>query len=437
MSFLVGYIQELVSLVGEFSPFLLLGFFFAGILHVIFPTGMIYKFMGKSSFLSSLNASLFGIPLPLCSCGVIPTGVSLNRNGASKGASVSFLISTPQTGVDSIMVTWSLIGLPFAFMRMIIAFVTGVVGGVLTTFFDDNKTENNPEKISREEEFRESSGNIIYRIFHYAFVVFLQDIAKWLVVGILIAAFISAVLPENFFEIYIGNDYLSMLIILVASVPMYVCATSSVPIAAALMMKGLSPGAAIVFLMAGPATNAATLTVIGRTLGKKTLFIYLFSIVFGAFFFGTVVNEFLPGELFVLPETIMNAGGHEHNGILPLWIKNASSLILMVLILNAWFQKYFASNKICASCGIKSSECDLKKEEKIMHKRFAVKGMTCNHCKNSVENALESMEGVDSALVDLSSDSVEITGSEIDETAVENKVNSLGYKYSGKIDSSE
>lgn len=436
MSFFVNYVRELVLLTGEFSPFLLLGFFFAGILHVIFPTGMIYRFMGKNSFLSSLNASLFGIPLPLCSCGVIPTGVSLNKNGASKGASVSFLISTPQTGVDSIMVTWSLIGLPFAIIRMVIAFVTGVLGGILTILLD-SKPENTPEKVSREKTTHKSSENIIYRIFHYAFVVFLQDIAKWLVVGILIAAFISTVLPANFFETYIGNDYLSMLILLVASVPMYVCATSSVPIAAALMMKGLSPGAAIVFLMAGPATNAATITVIGKTLGKKTLFIYLFSIISGAFFFGAVVNEFMLEELFVLPETIASLKGHEYHGILPLWMKNASSLILVILILNGWFQKHFASNKICSSCGLESSECDLKREGKVMKKRFSVKGMTCNHCKNSVEKALGSMDGIDSAVVDLAGDSVDIAGSEIDEAAVKKKVNSLGYKYSGKVDSSK
>lgn len=224
---------ELVYLFTEMSPYLILGFALAGILHVYFPKQQVSKYLGKKNLKSVINAAILGVPLPLCSCGVIPTGISFNRNGATKGATVSFLISTPQTGVDSILATYSLLGLPFAIIRPIASFITGVLGGALTNAYDDSKEEvQTPSK-----EIYTQKGKLT-RAFNYAFVEFLQDISKWLLVGLIIAAFISVIIPDGFIENNLGNPYINMLIVLVASIPMYVCATGSIPIAAVLMAKG-------------------------------------------------------------------------------------------------------------------------------------------------------------------------------------------------------
>ena len=235
----------------EMAPYLVLGFLLAGVLHVFFPKHKVHKYLGGKNLKSVINASLVGIPLPLCSCGVIPTGVSFHKNGASKGASVSFLISTPQTGVDSILATYSLMGLPFAVIRPIVALITGIIGGVATNAVDESPVTEAPQSAVNEIK-----GNKFIAMLRYAFVDFLADIAKWLVIGLAIAAVITVMVPDSFFESYLSNPYLNMLLVLAASVPMYVCATGSIPVAMALLVKGISPGAAFVFLMAGPATNA-------------------------------------------------------------------------------------------------------------------------------------------------------------------------------------
>jgi uncharacterized membrane protein YraQ (UPF0718 family)/copper chaperone CopZ len=405
----------------EMSPYLLLGFFIAGLLYVYFPKDKVSKYLGKSNFRSTLNAALIGVPLPLCSCGVIPTGISFYKNGASRGSSVSFLISTPQTGVDSIFATYALLGLPLAIIRPIIALITGVIGGLVTNMFEKNtssvKEVEKPLKIQESKK----SGNKLNIMLHYAFVEFLQDISKWLIIGLLLAALMAVLIPDDFFTTYLGNEYLSMLIVLVASVPLYVCATGSVPIAAVLLMKGLSPGAAIVFLMAGPATNAATITVIGKVLGKKTLTSYLISIIGGALFFGIVINEFLPREWFT---AYMNHGSDGHGAhLLPHWLNVASSILLILLLINGYFQKYLNRTKLNESKTIPD----------MAEKTIKVNGMTCNHCKANVQNNLSSIVGIENIEIDLESGKVKMTGESIDLDEVKNKVESIGYVYAGEI----
>ena len=337
MTYIKLFFNELISLTNEMSPYLLLGFLFAGILHIYIRKETINKYLGKRNFKSVVLASLFGIPLPLCSCGVIPTGISFYKEGSSKGATVSFLISTPQTGIDSILVTYSLLGLPFAILRPIVALFSGVFGGLLTNIIDKkrNKMQENPPCSCETNEKQTQSGNKIFTMLKYAFVDFLQDIAKWLIIGLVIAALISVILPDDFFTRYIGYNFLSMLIVLIASIPLYVCATASVPIAAVLILKGLSPGAALVFLMAGPATNAATITVMGKSIGKGTVFSYLVSIIIGAFFFGLLIDNFLPKDFFVDNIQIM-----QHKDLIPEWIKISSSITLTLLLINGLLKKY-------------------------------------------------------------------------------------------------
>ena len=360
--------------------------------------------------------------------GVIPTGISLYKNGASKGSSVSFLISTPQTGVDSIMITYSLLGLPFAILRPIIALITGFVGGLLTNIFD-KKNAVHIENNQLQGKAIDKKHNVIFRIFKYAFVDFLEDIAKWLIIGLIVAALISVVIPDDFFTIYFKNSYLNMLIMLIASIPLYVCATASVPIAAVLLLKGISPGAALVFLMAGPATNAATITVISRVFGKKNLFIYLFSIITCALLFGTLINEFLPWDLFI-NNISDHISGHSEHEILPLWLKTASSIILLLLIMNVYFQKYLRNKKIRPI----KSEDSKKHKNNLEEITVIVKGMTCNNCKKSVETNINTIQGVNDTHADLKNSHVTIKCKNIDLDKIKNIVEDLGYKYEGRFD---
>ena len=427
------------------SPYLLLGFLFAGILKVAIPQKFIDKYMGQKNGKSVLNAALLGIPMPLCSCGVIPTGISFYKSGASKGSSVSFLISTPQTGVDSILVTYSLLGLPFAIIRPIIALVTGYVGGMLANRYDkkDNGLEkNNPiETASCDtncatdsdqdcgcgdtcETKTDTKHSKIYSMFKYAFVDFLQDISKWLVIGLLLAALISVALPDDFFSNYVGNDLIGMLIILIASVPLYICATSSVPVAAVLLMKGVSPGAALVFLMAGPATNAATITVLNKVLGRKTTFAYLISIIMGALVFGLLIDYSLPREWFTLKGLHSHMGAHEGHFSLPLWLQWGSSISLTLLIINGYIQKMLLKRK-----NLSSTETKEETENYLV----SVLGMSCNHCKNSVEKHIGALKNIDLAEVNLEQKRLHISGKKIKLETIQRELESLGFEYGGEV----
>ncbi len=424
MEFIKVFFNEFIRLSGEMSPYLLLGLVFAGLLKIFVPTSITSSFLGKKNVKSVFMASLIGVPLPLCSCGVVPTGVSLNRNGASKGATVSFLISTPQTGLDSILVTYSMLGLPFALLRPFIAFVTGIFGGLLTNKIADN------ENINHEKAFNLTSCscedghcNISEKkskfktFFDYAFIDFLQDISKWLIIGLLLAALISAVLPQNFFTEYINNSFLGMLIMLIASVPLYICATSSVPVAVALMMKGLSPGAALVFLMAGPATNAATIILLGKTLGKKTLFTYLFSIVAGALVFGVIMNM-LPSEWFVLPSMISKA--HEHSSSFMFYVNYASAIFLLfMIIVGKFYGKHSHKNN--------SHEEDSDVSKTVV---FNVAGMRCSHCEASVVRTISQLNNVAFVEAHAKENKVVVAG-KISEEKIVSEIEKLGYSVEG------
>lgn len=440
MEYINQFFRDFIEILNEMSPYLLLGFLFAGILKVAFPQKFIDKYLGKKNAKSVLYASLLGIPLPLCSCGVIPTGISFYKSGASKGSAVSFLISTPQTGVDSILVTYSLLGLPFAILRPFIALFTGFFGGLLANRFDNdqkiNSTTINDSCCSTKEEEEANCGcdnncdseaqekkSALYTMFKYAFVDFLQDISKWLIIGLLLAAFISVLIPDDFFSSYIGNDFIGMLVILVASIPLYICATSSVPVAAILMMKGISPGAALVFLMAGPATNAATITVLNKVMGKKTMWSYLISIISGALLFGLLIDNVFPREWFEMATLHDHLNTHAGHWMLPKWMQWASSCLLILLIINAYVQKYFSLNKK-----------DQKGEAAtvIDSKLLVINGMKCNHCKNSVEKHIGALHNITKAEVNLEQKLLHLHGKSIDLKIIKAEIESLGFEFVGE-----
>ena len=269
---------EILRLINEMSPYLLLGFLVAGLLHAFVPGSLYSRYLSGANLRSVLLAALFGIPLPLCSCGVIPTAMSLRKEGASKGATTSFLIATPQTGVDSILATYSILGLPFAILRPIAALVTSVFGGVLVNAAD--KAPSTPVDDSAavcDNEGTCAPTTPTYTGFvdrlktalRYGFVDMVQDIGKWLVIGLVVAGLITLFVPNDFFVRFADRPLLAYVVVLLIAIPMYVCATGSIPVAAALMLKGLSPGAALVFLMAGPASNMASILVIRRVMGQR------------------------------------------------------------------------------------------------------------------------------------------------------------------------
>ena len=360
--------KEILHLVNEMSPYLLLGFLIAGLLHVFVPRSFFQRYLAKDSFQSVINAAILGIPLPLCSCGVIPMAMSLYRDGASKGAVTSFLIATPQTGVDSIIATYSLLGVHFAIIRPVAALFTALFGGWMVNLFchreqepaghdsasDDHCCCHHEDKHEEEshccchhEDKHEEEGhccchheekgaNSFYKkmraVFRYAFVEMMIDIGKWLVIGLVVAALITILVPDSFFAVFKDNSFLSMLLVLVISVPMYICATGSIPIAVALMMKGLTPGAALVLLMAGPAANMASVLVIRHRLGTRTLLFYLLSIILGAVAFGLAIDYLMPREWFDLGAMTGNTCCIEEQSIFS-WI---CSVVLFLLIVHAF-----------------------------------------------------------------------------------------------------
>jgi len=414
------YIWELARLVNEMSPYLLLGFFFAGVLRVVFPHRVISRYMGQNDFRSALNASLLGVPMPLCSCGVLPTGIGFYRNGASRGSTVSFLISTPQTGVDSVIATYAMLGLPLALIRPVVALVTGVSGGIIANLSGRREKKTNEQQTGEPEEVPRNAREL----FRYGFVELLQDITKWLIIGLLVAALISVLIPGDFFTEGISSEALAMLIMLAASVPLYVCATGSIPIAAVLLMKGLSPGAALVLLMAGPATNFATMAVIGNVMGRRTLWVYLSSIIGGALLFGFLVNELIPREWITgaIPGG-MDPAAHEHPDS---WFKWVSSAVLVLLMMNGYLQKRLRRNK-----ALEEQE-KIEKDMKSNKHSFRVEGMTCNHCKANVEKGLAEIEGIRSAFADPDRDLVSFEAEKVSEEQVREKIEKLGYTFKGR-----
>ena len=386
--------QEVFNLVNEMAPYLLLGFFLAGMMHAFIP-GMVYsRYLGGKGFRSVFYGALFGVPLPLCSCGVIPTAMSLRREGASKGATASFLIATPETGVDSIIATYSLIGLPFAILRPVAAFCNAMLGGWLINKFDNESADNQAviceSKCSCcDSEKPATFFGKIKEALKFGFVEMMQDIGKWLVVGLIVAGLITVFVPDDFFAFFRGNTQLSMLLVLCIAIPMYICATGSIPIAVALMLKGLTPGAALVLLMAGPACNMASILVINKVMGRKTLVLYLLSIITMAIFWGHVVDYLLPTGWFqagVLDAVCCHDEGTS-------WFNIGCSIVLALLLINAFFSKGHHHHHHHENEHIMTKATDMK--------TYHIEGMNCNHCRTNAEKAIQSVEGVVSATVDL------------------------------------
>jgi uncharacterized membrane protein YraQ (UPF0718 family) len=314
------------GIVIEMAPYLLFGFFAAGLLSVLVSQRMVERHLGGRGLWPLLKASLFGIPLPLCSCSVIPVSMSLRKHGASKGATISFLLSTPQTGVDIILVTLSLLGPVFAVFRPFAALATGLVGGTLVDIFGHagETVDETPEKCTDQCCNDEKTGRARKGL-KYGFVTLPRDIGKAMLVGLAVAAFISALVPDDYFAEKLKDTGIFPLVAMMfLGIPVYVCATASVPVAAALIAKGLTPGAALVFLMTGPATNAASFVTIWKVLGKVTALTYLATVA-GCALASGILLDFLDAGVDI------EIGAHPH-WMLPAPIKYASALALLLVL---------------------------------------------------------------------------------------------------------
>ena len=476
------------------------------VIHVWIPNALYVPKISKSNFSSVLWAALFGVPLPICSCGVIPTSIAIRREGASKGASVSFLISTPATGVDSILATYSLLGLPFAILRPIAAFATALVGGVFTNF----ATRNEPDDVSAnaahlksahsksahslsEHEHCDcdhddcddddhdhcgcgvSAGSVtccscessdvhhmtfcqkIVETFRYGLVDMVGNVSKWLMIGLLLGALISAFVPNDFFMALREYPLLCMIAILLLAMPMYTCATGSIPLALALVAKGITPGAALVLLMAGPATSIASMLVVGKAFGKRTLIAYLASIAVGAIGFGFIVDTFFMDTFLsaMLPDGAAECHGHEALGVFDYICAGLLALLILYTVVTRK-AGHCGCGECSCDCGehdhcecedhnqehceceasANSATCEHHEHEehnaKPKTKTYKVFGMNCSHCKACVEKAVFALEGVVFAVANVAKKELVIEGS-VDEAVLKTAIEEAGFEFGGKI----
>ncbi|MFH2138008.1 MAG: permease [Candidatus Omnitrophota bacterium] len=399
MQIAINFLKEILSLWLEVSPYLLLGMVFAGLLHVFLGKEFITRQLGKAGIGSVIKATLLGIPLPVCSCGVIPVVSSLRKDGAHKSSILSFLVSTPTTGIDSILASYSLLGPLFALFRPLGAALAGIILGVL-----DYIIEGKDEQQKAIPEHDHPKLHIVFRgkeFLRYCFLEIPQDIGKALIIGIVAGGAISAFIPQELFSQYVSFPF-DFIVALVIGIPLYVCATGSIPVAVTLIQKGFSPGAGLVFLIVGPATNAITLSFVRAKLGKKSFYLYLITIIVVAVVLGFVFNYVWAtlGE----DSRLVTGGGK----MLPEQVKIICGLIMAVLIGNG-----LRKEKTCS--GLLNPDLEI-----------IVPDMDCDHCKITLENKLKELDGITAVHIDIPQKSVKITG-KIDKQLVINKIIESGY----------
>lgn len=407
------------------SPYILLGFFIAGLLHVFVKPATMSRHLSGPGFKPVIKAALFGIPLPLCSCGVLPTAVSLRRQGASNAATTSFLIATPQTGADSIAATYSLLGLPFAVLRPAAALVGAVAGGFAVDRYAPEARIEEASSASScgcgdgccsghelEDERPQGFWRKLVGAVRYGFVDMVASVGKWLVIGLVVAALITVFVPDSLFTGLSEYPILAMLAVVVVAIPMYICATGSIPIALSLMLKGLSPGAAFVMLMAGPAANFASILILRRTQGVRATAVYVGSVVLTAIAFGLMIDHFMPASWFV-PKGFAEGAANCHLSLSA--FDAACSVLLVALLVYAGIKNRSHRNNHNLS-----TISDMKQTYKIS-------GMNCAHCRASVEKAISGVAGVENVEVSLSEGRAVVDGT-ADASAIKAAVELAGFE---------
>lgn len=427
-------IYALLNILNQMSPYILLGFILAGMLHVFIRPDTMSRHLSGHGWRPVVKAALLGIPLPLCSCGVLPTAVALRRQGASKGASTSFLIATPQTGVDSIAATYALLGLPFAIVRPIAALVGSVAGGMAVDRSDKDGDNDMPVTASAtacsdgccqsaaEAEAPRGFINKMWAAVKYGLTDMVASVGKWLVIGLVVAAVITVAVPDSLFLSLAEYPRLAMLVMVAVAVPMYVCATGSIPIAMSLMLKGLTPGVGFVLLMAGPAANFASVMVLSKSLGRRATAVYVLSVVVTAILFGLLIDYLLPAQWFAIGGA---ADTIAHCHVEWPWFPTLCSALLVALLLRAFVAGAAERRRF------RKESNNTSTTDTTMQKVYKVNGMACAHCKATVEKAVGAVAGVSSVAVDLPTGRVAVDGA-YDPKAVAEAVTNAGFDFLGE-----
>lgn len=461
MGVVLDFVLACWAVLGAMGPYLLLGFLVAGLLSVAFSPQWVERHLGRESFGSVVKAALMGVPLPLCSCGVLPVSASMRRHGAGKAAATSFLISTPQTGIDSIAATYAVLGPLIAVYRPIVALLSGVIGGFLVYRLvgidgaaeptqsggqsiaagcaaagdSDAAKSDAPaadaalpvcaaagaESHSRTvagvsdccggaEGDSPSSQPRWMRALSYGLLELPRDIGAALLFGVLIAGAVSAFVPPSALAAVLGGGPIAMLLIVLAAVPFYVCATGSVPIAAGLIHLGASPGVAFAFLVAGPASNAASLTVLGSLLGRRVMLIYLATVVASAVGGGLLLDQLLRIGPARWSDAAVACAQHAEgvSTATHLWALTLLGVIALAYLLPR-----------LRTAGAAQTVASLW--------QWRVGGMHCSHCAASIERCVGELPGVESVDVCWERQTLSVRGRGVAADSVEAAVRQLGY----------
>jgi len=322
---LLEFLNNYWALLTSIAPYIFMGILLAGIFKHYLPEAFIKKHLGQRGFLSSIKAAILGIPLPLCSCSVIPFISALKQSGASKSAIQTFLIATPITGADSILASYGVFGWFFTAYRLISSIIISLIAGLLTTLFaaefDESTITSQPKKGHAQSKLsairiavntpktKPTAVTEIMQILSYAFDDILKDFAKSLMIGVVLGAVIMTIMPSNLAQLFSDMPIINYLVIILFSLPLYICATASIPLALSILSAGFSPGAAFILLTAGPATNMITLNVVLNTLGKTSLFIYLSSVMLGSLTFGYIFDTFFAEQV----QQLLEAYNHQES----------------------------------------------------------------------------------------------------------------------------
>jgi uncharacterized protein len=331
------YIENLWLILMELAPWLLLGTLVAGMLHIWIPPALIKRHLGQRGIGGVLKAALAGVPMPLCSCGVIPAGIGLHQQGASRGASVSFLVATPQTAVDSTLVSYSFFGWPFALFKLVSSFLTGILAGWMADRVDHQPpADPTPAPAPNTNPAADHDADAAWRaqystwparlrgIWTFGIDRLLRMVYGWVVLGVIVSAGLTTFIPQDYFSsLPYASGFPGLLIALLISLPMYACSTASIPIAAGLVHAGLPPGAALVYLVAGPATNVATIGAIYRVFGGRIIAVYLGVIITSSLLFGALFNAVVSHDALRLH----SHAGHDHSS--PVAALSAVALLIL------------------------------------------------------------------------------------------------------------
>ncbi len=401
---ILDFLNNLWTVTESLGIWFLLGLLIAALMHGFVPDSLFKRWLGKNSFLNVIKAAFIGVPMPLCSCGVVPTVIALKKKGASNSSCLSFLISTPQTGVDSLLVSAAFLSWPFAIFKLISAFVIGILGGGIHHLLQQKhaapaiEEETSPTQPHQRASLKE--------LYDFAINDLFYNLWKWMLAGIIAAALISTFLSADFMANSLFADPLyGSIAALFLSIPLYVCATSSVPIAAALVLKGMSPAVAIVFLIAGPATNIATIGLIYKSFGKLFTTVYLASVSIGsivcAVFFGSVITIHLPDKV------------HHHGG--------ANMIELIGAVVFALLLLSFAYRDIKSYI---TTKCSTGGESIIL----SVDGMSCQGCVGKLRKAISEQSPGATVSGDPEKNTLTITGKDLDEEKLKSTISDCGFE---------